>query len=97
MEVIGDSVEVILTREQVAKELETTTSVLYTILDLGSLYLPRLKRLRTKDNCGISRRRPLTNWDLPILRKVLHTYRIHGRSATRKLLAENPAYYEQEI
>ncbi|ALF55643.1 hypothetical protein ACX27_26825 [Nostoc piscinale CENA21] len=89
----GNSIEIVLTRKQVAEELGITTNVLFILLAIAILYLPRFQRLKTKNGDGISRKRPLTNWDLDSLRRLLHTYKIHGKIQTRVLVSQNIDYY----
>lgn len=92
-EFLGNSIDTIISREEAAEQLGISTSVLHTLLNIVSLYVPRFKRLRTRDNTGVSRKRPLTNWDIEPLKKVLHTYRLHGKIQTRVLVSQDPDSY----
>ncbi|WP_414572828.1 hypothetical protein [Nostoc sp. CCY 9925] len=92
----GDSVEILLSREQAAEILNISRQQLYHYIKAGSLFLDTLKRFRTDDG-GISKVEKITNFDIPILRRIQYYFRKHGERKARVLMSQKPEdFYKGE-
>ncbi|MBD2409494.1 hypothetical protein FACHB389_10710 [Nostoc calcicola FACHB-389] len=91
----GDSVEILLSREQAAEILNVSRQMLYHYLKSGSLFLDTLKRFRTEDG-EISKAEKLTNFDIPVLKRIQFSFRKHGERNARVLMSQNPDYFYLE-
>ncbi|WP_414579122.1 hypothetical protein [Anabaena sp. CCY 9402-a] len=87
---IGDAIEQLLSREEVAQLLGTNKRRLFDYLDTASLFIPRFKRFRST-NGGVSRKAMLSNWDVEPLKKIQHIYKKFGDPGkARTYIAEHP-------
>ena len=93
MNLPGNSVEILLTRNQAAQELGVSLRMFYNYFDAASLHLQSMKRFRAKTG-GLNPSMSLSNWDIPTLKKVQHSFRKYGELEACRHMAENPEHYE---